>query len=103
MANGLQGRSKPNASTDTTLFTATTPIVVALNIVNLSGGTANTIRVYLVPSGASAANEHLIENDTDLVAKGVIERTGIVLGTGDSIVVYSNNNTSVFNCWGVEL
>lgn len=103
MANGLQGRSKPNANTETTVFTATTPIVVALNIVNLSGATPNTIRVSLVPSGATAATEHLIENDTDLAAKGVIERTGIVLGTGDFIVVYSNNNTSVFNVWGVEL
>lgn len=103
MANGLQGRSKPAAATDTTVFTATTPIVVTLNVVNLSGATDNTIRVYVVPSGATAANEHLIENDTDLVAKGVIERTGIVLGTGDFIVVYSNNNTSVFNVWGVEL
>jgi hypothetical protein len=102
MANGLQG-SGIGSSSNSTVFTATTPIVVSLNVVNLHATNADQVRVYLVPSGASAANKYMIEYDTDLASKAVIERTGIVLGTGDYIVIYSNSGNSAFNVWGVEL
>ena len=103
MDNGLQGRSKPASTTDTTLITATTPIVVTLNILNTNGGSADEATVSVIPSGASAGQEHMIERGTEMAAKAVIERTGIVLGTGDAIVVQSANGHLSFNVWGVEL
>ena len=46
---------------------------------------------------------HAIEKDVELAAKGVIERTGIVMGVGDFIVVNSGNATTSFNAWGMDL
>ena len=103
MANGLQARSKPNGATDTNLFVATTPIVVTLNICNLNTSGAEEAYVSVVPSGDAAGQAHLIENSTDVAAKGVIERTGIVLAAGDAIIVKSAAGNLSFNVWGVEL
>ena len=47
--------------------------------------------------------QHAIEVDTTLAGKAVIERTGIVMGIGDFIVVNSQNGTTSFNVWGMDL
>ena len=103
MANGLQGRSKPASNTATTVFTATTPIVVTLNATNCSASNADVATISVAPSGVTPGDEHRIESATDLPAKGVIERTGIVLNTGDFVQVLSGSGYVAFNVWGVEL
>lgn len=102
MASGVKGATKPAANTDTTLFTATQAIVVNVSACN-QGGSANTTRISVVPSGGTAGVAHHIESDVSLASKGVIERTGIVLGTGDFIVVRSGGGDVSFACWGVDL
>ena len=59
--------------------------------------------IYIVPTGQSKGMQHAIEVDTTLAGKAVIERTGIVMGVGDFIVVNSQNGTTSFNVWGVDL
>jgi len=90
MATGRLGVADLAAATNTTLYTvpATTFSVVTVNVVN-RGATAATIRIA-VASAASPADSEYIEYDVSLAAKGVLERTGIVMDTGKLLVVRSS-------------
>jgi len=104
MASGLKGTSKPGANTDTTLYTVSgSACVVNISACNTHGSNSDDVEIYVVPSGQSKGLQHAIEVDTTLAAKGVVERTGIVMGVGDFIVVNSTNGTVAFNVWGVDL
>jgi hypothetical protein len=90
MATGRLGIADLAAATNTTLYTvpASTFSVVTVNIVN-RGASAATVRVA-VSSSATPADSEYIEFDTSLSAKGVLERTGIVLDAGKLLVVRSS-------------
>ena len=104
MASGLKGTSKPGANSDTTLYTVSgSACVVNISACNNHASTADPVEIYVVPSGSSKAATHAIELDVELAGKSVIERTGIVLGVGDFIVVNSLNGTTSFNVWGMDL
>ena len=104
MASGLKGTSKPGANTDTTLYTVSgSACVVNLSACNTHGSNSDDVEIYVVPSGQSKGLQHAIEVDTTLAAKAVIERTGIVMGVGDFIVVNSTNGNVAFNVWGMDL
>ena len=104
MASGLKGTSKPGANTDTTLYTVSgSATVVNISACNTHGSNSDDVEIYVVPSGQSKGLQHAIEVDTTLAAKAVVERTGIVMGVGDFIVVNSANGTVAFNVWGVDL
>jgi|688.fasta_scaffold11330_17 threonine dehydrogenase-like Zn-dependent dehydrogenase len=102
MASGLQTSLISSANTWTTAFTATTPIVVNISATNRAGA-ATSVSVALVNSGATRGDRHEIETLAGLTAAAVIERTGIVLGTGDAVAVNSLNGNVSFNIWGVEI
>ena len=102
MASGLQASSRPSASTWTQAFAASTPIVVNISATNRAGSQTD-VSIAAVPNGGTRGPEHEIEAGTDVAASAVIERTGIVLGTGDSLHVNSANGDVAFNIWGVEL
>ena len=104
MASGLKGTSKPSGNTDTTLYTVSgSACVVNISACNTHGSNSDDVEIYVVPSGQSKGLQHAIEVDTALAAKAVVERTGIVMGVGDFIVVNSTNGNVAFNVWGVDL
>ena len=104
MASGLKGTSKPSGNTDTTLYTVSgSACVVNISACNTHGSNSDDVEIYVVPSGQSKGLQHAIEVDTTLAAKAVVERTGIVMGVGDFIVVNSTNGNVAFNVWGVDL
>jgi len=104
MASGLKGSTQPGANTDTTIYTVSgSACVVNISACNTHASNADPIEIYVVPSGSSKSIMHAIEKDVELAAKGVIERTGIVMGIGDFIVVNSGNATTSFNVWGMDL
>jgi hypothetical protein len=102
MASGLQAASKPSSNSWTTLFTASTGIVINISACNRAGSTTD-VSIAAVPNGDTRGTQHEIESGTDVAASSVIERTGIVLKTGDKIDVTSVNGDVSFVCWGVEL
>ena len=104
MASGLKGTSKPSGNTDTTLYTVSgSACVVNISACNNHASNSDDVEIYVVPSGQTKGMQHAIEVDTTLAAKGVIERTGIVMGVGDFIVVNAQNGTTSFNVWGMDL
>ena len=103
MANGVQNGLKPGSTTWTTLVTGpTSGVVVNLSICNESGSD-DTTYVAVVPNGSTRGSQHNIEGGTTVTSKTVIERTGIVLASGDTIQIYSGGGNLSFVAWGVDL
>ena len=90
MATGRLGAANLTAATDTSIYTvpADTFSVVTVSVCN-RGATATNIRLAVSTSASPTVSEYL-EFDTSLSAKGVLERTGIVVDAGKQIVVRSS-------------
>lgn len=102
MATGRLGAADLPAATNTPLYTvpADTFSVVTLSICN-RGNAAITVRVA-VASASSPTNAEFIEYDTEILAKGVLERTGIVMDANKILVVRSSATNVSAVAMGIE-
>jgi len=102
MATGRLGIADLAAVTNTTVYTvpATTFTVATLSICNRSAS-AVTVRVAIA-SAATPANSEFIEYDVQILAKGVLERTGIVMDAGKLLVVRSSSIDVSAVVYGIE-
>ena len=102
MATGRLGAADLSAATLTTVYTvpATTFTVATVSVVN-RGASAATIRIALA-SSASPTDAEWLEYDVSLSAKGVLERTGIVMDTGKLLVVRSSAVSVNAVIYGIE-
>ena len=103
MATGRLGTADLSAVTLTTVYgpvDATTFSVVTVSVVNRSASAA-LIRIALA-SSASPTDAEWLEYDVSLSAKGVLERTGIVMKTGERIVVRSSATGVNAVVYGIE-
>ena len=90
MAAGRLGHADLAAGTKTSLYTvpANTFGIVTLSICN-RGNSAISVRVAVASAGTPLDSEY-IEYDVEILAKGVLERSGIALAAGEILVVYSS-------------
>ena len=102
MATGRLGTADLAAATNTTVYTcpADTFTVLTLSVCNRGASTAN-IQIAIASSATPTAAEY-IEFDTALSAKGVLERTGIVLDAGKLLVVRSSAVSVNAVVYGIE-
>jgi hypothetical protein len=102
MATGRLGTADLTAATDTTVYTCPvdTFSVVTVSVCNRGTATA-AVRVALSASGTPSSAEFL-EFDAEILAKNVLERTGIVLDAGKNIVVRSNAASCSVVVMGIE-
>lgn len=95
MATGKLGAQDLSATTDTTVYTCPTDTfaVVTVSVCN-RGATTSAVRIAVSSTTTPAAADYL-EFDTDLLAKGVLERTGIVMDSTNKYLVVRSSLTSV--------
>ena len=102
MATGRLGSANLAASTNTTVYTvpATTFAVVTLSLCNRSNS-AITARVSLSTTTTPTADE-FVEYDTEILPKGVLERTGLVMQAGLNLVVWTSTANVSAVAVGIE-
>jgi hypothetical protein len=90
MATGILGTSNLSATTNTTVYTvpASTFAVVTVSICNRSASTIS-VRLAASTTGSPGVADYL-EYGTQILANGVLERSGIVLEAARNIVAYSS-------------
>jgi hypothetical protein len=102
MATGRLGTADLAAATNTTVYTcpSSTFAVVTVSVCNRGASAAN-VRLAIA-SSATPGNAEFIEFDTSLSAKGVLERTGIVMDAGKLLVVRSSAVDVSAVVYGIE-
>jgi len=102
MATGRLGAQDLAAAANTTLYTVPvdTFAVVSVSLCNRSNQACN-VRMA-VSNTATPSDAEWIEYDTELLGKGVLERTGIVMDAGKFLVVYSNAAGVTAVAFGIE-
>lgn len=102
MATGRIGAADLSGGANTTVYTcpADTYTVASINICN-RGNQAVAIRIA-VAGADTPVNGEYIEYNTEILSKGVLERTGIVLAAGQKIVCYSSGANISAVAMGIE-
>ena len=102
MATGRIGANDLTAGANVTVYTAPadTYAVASINICN-RGNQATSIRIAVAAAHSPTAGEY-IEFDTEVLSKGVLERTGIVLAAGQKIVCYASGANISAVAMGIE-
>jgi len=102
MASGLLGNSAPAATTNTTVYTVPSGKVATFNV-GIVNTTATPIlfRVAIASTGTPASNEW-IEYDATLQPNDVFERTALVAGANERVVVYGSASGLAVRVYGFE-
>ena len=105
MATGRLGAADLSAATNTQVYDVpdNTFAVVTVSIVNRSASPV-TIQVAICLAATAACPDvsEYIEFDTTLSAKGVLERTGIVMAADQRLVVRSSGASVNAVVYGIE-
>ena len=104
MATGRLGAANLTAGSLNTVYQcpSDTFAVVAVNFLN-RGNQAQTFRLAVALADTPNANgSEWIEYDVEVLAKGVLERTGLVLAASQRLVAYASGGNASVVVYGIE-
>ena len=104
MPSGRLGGVTPAANTNTLLWTNPGPLTVAtVSALTRATGEAASIRLALCTGGLGTLTDaDWLEFDSQVGFGSPLERSGIAVATGQSLVVRSSTGNCTFNAFGVE-
>lgn len=104
MASGKLGAVDLTANTFATVYTVPASTVTTLNVIIVNRGTTNAIvRVALSTEITTPANADFIEFDVVIPPNGgVLERTALVAGAGEKVMVISTTASVSVRVHGFE-
>jgi hypothetical protein len=97
-SNQIFHQSKPDAGTDTLLYTSAGKIIANMWLGNQSGD--DNVSIAIVPSGSSLGAENYIAYDTPVASHYIFYLQTICFGAGDEVWIRSKNGTSSFTLTG---
>ena len=101
MASGILGQIVGTGSeADVYTVPSNTLSVVNVSIINNDSSNNETVVIRLVNSGDTSAAKHNLEN-MSIVSNGVVERTAIVMSSGDKITMNASSDVSI-SVYGIE-
>ena len=104
MAIGYLGKTKLAANMNTAVYSVPAGKFTTANVAMCNIGDASAkIRLAIVDGAAAdLADEDYVEYGVDIPAGGVLERTGLTLSAGESVVAWADKNTIVVRVHGYE-
>jgi hypothetical protein len=104
MATGRLGAANLTAGSLSTVYQcpSDTFAIVAVNFLN-RGNQAQTFRLAVALADTPNANgSEWIEYDVEVLSKGVLERTGLVLAASQRLVAYASGGNASVVVYGIE-
>ena len=104
MAIGYLGKTKLAANMNTAVYSVPAGKFTTANVAMCNIGDASAkIRLAIVDGAAAdLADEDYIEYGVDIPAGGVLERTGLTLSAGETVVAWADKNTIAVRVHGYE-
>ena len=101
MASGILGQAVGTGSeADIYTVPSNTLAVVNVSIINNDSSNNETVVLRLINSGDTTGAKHNLEN-MSVVSNGVVERTAIVMSSGDKISLNASSDVSI-SIYGIE-
>lgn len=105
MTSGILGQAGLTPATNAVLFSVEAGYFCTtnINLVNRSATTETKVRVAVIDGAdpGSVADANYLEYDTVLYPNGMLERTGLVLDAGKSVVVRAETGEVSATAYGI--
>lgn len=101
MASGTLGTAALAASTNTTVYTVPAGTVASINISLVNRGSTEAAVRFSIGATTPTTDEY-VEYDAIVPVGGILERTAIVAGAGDNVVVRASTADCSVRVHGFE-
>lgn len=104
MASGTLGAAALTANTDSTIYTVPVGKVATVNVAicNRSSDPNSVVTVNVGVTKTTLTDESWLEYGVELPPNGILERSAIVIGEGEKIMVRTNGDSVTARVHGFE-